>query len=115
MSNPEDRVVELRQERSGRNTRALTVRTSRGGGIVIEGLDTGPAVESHFGSSDYEWAIVIAAEDVDAYVSALGGQPGDDDPLDLLEARYPGDPRCVMKTFLDEHGIPCRLWSWNSG
>lgn len=48
MDPDEARVVELRPERSG----------------------PGPAVEGYFGSSDYEWTIVIAAENV-AYVGGL--------------------------------------------
>ena len=81
------------------------------GDLVIEGQDLGPAVEGFWGGSEYEWIISIRAEDVPTYLRALGGHGDTHDPLEFLSARYREDARCVSKSFLDGHGIPCQFWS----
>lgn len=107
----EERTIRLRHERSGRDVRSLWVRATPGGGLSIEGQDLGPEVESYWGSSEYEWTIVLAPEHVAEYVRSLGGEPGRDDPLTLVEGRYRDDPACVTRTFLEKEGIPCEFWS----
>lgn len=106
-----ERRIELRHERSGHDVRSLWVCSTSDGGLSIEGQDLGPEVERYWGSSEYEWVIVIAPEHVAGYVRRLGGDPERDDPLTVVERRYREDSGCVTKSFLDEEGIPCEFWS----
>ena len=103
--------VRLREERSGRNAYFLNASIGDDGVLVIEGHDLGNAPAQFWGSSEYEWEISIAPENVPAFVAVLGGTTGTDDPLDLLAARFAEDERCASAAYLDEHGIAFRFWS----
>ena len=103
--------MELRSDKTGPNSRSLWVRMSAGGDLVIEGQNLGPAVERYWGTREYEWVIQIRSEDVPRYLGILGGDADNDNPLGLIQARYREDERCVSKSFIDEHEIPCEFWS----
>jgi hypothetical protein len=113
MTIQEDRVVDLRQESAGGDSRYLSLRLGANGDLRIEGQDLGPSVGECWGSSrfsEYEWAITIKAADVPAYVRCLGGTPADD-VLELVHACFDRNPECVGVGFLEKHGIPNEFWS----
>lgn len=106
-----DRTVTLCDERHEHNAYSLRARLREDGALVIEGQDLGAAPEAFWGSREYEWRITVRAEAVPRLVAALGGRPGESDPLELLAQRYSEDPRCASRGFLDGAGIPCDFWS----
>jgi hypothetical protein len=44
-------------------------------------------------------------------VAALGGTPGEDDPLELFAARFRDDERHASRSFLEEAGVAFEFWS----
>jgi hypothetical protein len=80
------------------------------GALTIEGHDLGETPRSVWGSSEYEWTMAIAKEQLPAFVDALGGQAGSD-ALDLMSTRYREDERVASRGFLDEQGINFSFWS----
>jgi hypothetical protein len=108
---PTARTVVLREERSAHGSYHLRAHLLDGGSLVIEGQDLGAAPESFWGSREYEWTLSVPPEQVPGLVSALGGTPGDDDPLELLAARFRQDERCASRSFLEEAGVAFGFWS----
>jgi len=106
-----DRAVILREERYEHNAYHLRARLGEDGSLVIEGQDLGAVAEDFWGSPEYEWTITVAPAALPRLVTALGGSPGDDDPLDLLAARYRDDERCATRTFLEDAGVPFEFWN----
>ena len=105
------RSVTLRQERYEHNAYNLWARLGDEGSLVIEGQDLGATAEDFWGSPEYEWSLTVAPEALPRLVAALGGTPGEDDPLDLLAARYRDEERYATRTFLEEVGVPFEFWS----
>jgi hypothetical protein len=105
-----ERVLCLRGQRDGRDSRSLWLRLSENGELTIEGQDLGPTVEKYWGGPEYEWDIRIKAADVAAYVRCLGGD-STEDVVDVVSACFECDPGCVEKQFLEKNGIPHEFWS----
>jgi hypothetical protein len=106
-----DRTITLADDRFEHGAYSLRATLSEDGSLVLEGQDLGAAPEAFWGSREYEWRIGIAAQAVPRLVSALGGVPGENDPLDLLASRYRDDPRFASRGFFDEAGIAYEFWS----
>jgi hypothetical protein len=70
------------------------------GGIKLDTEDSGAVVEECWGKDDYEYW-------VDVPRAAVG-------KLELLAARYAGDPHAVDKfrTFCEQHGVRHEFWTW---
>ena len=105
-----DRTVTLRSQRSDRASWHLAARIRADGSLAIEGQDRGAGVAEFWGGDEYEWELVIAPEDLGAFVAALGGTDTDD-PLELLARRYRQDERHATRTFLEERKVPFGFWS----
>ena len=106
-----ERTVTLRNERYEHNAYHLRARLGDDGSLVIEGQDLGATAEEFWGSREYEWTITVKPAALPRLVTALGGTPGEDDPLDLLAARFREDERHATRTFLEEAGVPFDFWS----
>lgn len=105
------RAIVLREERSATGSYHLRACLRDDGGLVIEGQDLGAAPEAFWGSAEYEWTLTVAPEQVPGLVAALGGTPGEDDPLELLAARFRDDERYASRSFLEEAGVAFAFWS----
>jgi hypothetical protein len=104
--------VVLRDLRDAGGRRFLEARRREDGGIVIEGQDLGPGVESAFGAglTEYEWAWAIEPHAVPATIEALGGHEGDD-ALRLLAAWSGEHGGEDPGSHLREAGVPIGFWS----
>lgn len=105
------RTVVLREERSAHGSYHLRASLRDDGSLVIEGQDLGAAPESFWGSAEYEWTLGVAPEQVPGLTAALGGTPGEDDPLELLAERFREDERYASRSFLEEAGVAFEFWS----
>lgn len=106
-----ERVVTLREEHSEDSAYFLRARLREDGALVLEGQDLGATPEEFWGSREYEWEITVGPQAVPRLVTALGGTPGENDPLELLAARFQEDQRYGTRAFLEEAGVPFDFWS----
>jgi hypothetical protein len=107
-------VVNLRDERQGRDRRALDAEVRDDGSLVIRGQDLGPGASSMSGDDEeYEWAYTFAAQDVPKLVAALGGTP-DQPTIELLQQRYTGASSYELEHIVrtTEDTIPREFWNW---
>jgi hypothetical protein len=83
--------------------------------VVLAGHDIGPGLEPFFGKDEIETYLEIDAVHLANLTAALRAERTDPDgPLDgieLLAARYRGDPAATtgLRTWLTAHGIPYRF------
>lgn len=66
----EFRII-IHHEENESGSRTIDVCTSKNGILTVGGYDLGPAVEKHFGRSDYEYDASVTAEDKHALYAAL--------------------------------------------
>ena len=101
--------VTLRDTRDGLDRRRLWATLSTDGTLTVQGQDLGGGVEQVWGSGcmEYEWAETVQSPDIARLAAALGSA----DVLAALAKRYSDDPAFILKSFLDERGIPYKFWS----
>lgn len=107
------RTVTLRNTSDPTGSRFLGVRISIDGGLDIEGYDSGPAVKSFFGSSDYEWHHTVKASDIPRLRAAMGID-FDVDLLGHIAANFNGPGQPDLETFIREVGITFQFFNWIS-
>jgi hypothetical protein len=105
------RIVILREERTAAGTHSLHAQIEKDGSLVFEGQDLGDTPQGFWGSREYEWRIAVRADELPRLVTALGGDPAEDDPLELLAARFREDEHYASLAFLEESGIAFEFWS----
>ncbi|HUG30459.1 MAG TPA: hypothetical protein VMQ65_08115 [Candidatus Limnocylindria bacterium] len=107
----DERTIQLFQSRDDRGTRSIWATTLADGRLKLEGQDLGASV-AIFGEgfTEYEWAWMVAADDVPRLPAAFGGKLGDD-PIPLLRhwikqgnGRDPGQ-------HLKNEGFAVEFWS----
>ena len=98
------RTVTLRDERYGRDMRALWAYLDDDGHLHIDGQDLGPATAPVSGDGEYEWFQTIDRSDIARLVVVLGGRDGDD-VLDLLADIYTGARSYEFERLLRESDI----------
>ena len=79
------------------DSRRLDVYVDEAGDLVMEGTDTGPAVERFFGDDDYEYWVTVPERYKDWLL------------LNVIKDRFAGerpDPNSAFKGWLEEKGIP---------
>jgi|SRR3954447_1343310 hypothetical protein len=106
------RVVSLRAEDDGRDSRSLTARLDEGGALVIEGHDLGPGVAPVSSDGEYEWRHTIHAEHVPELMTLLEA-PADADILDTLERRWSGRRSYELERRLRDASFPVETWTWS--
>ncbi|MEX0666658.1 MAG: hypothetical protein WD598_18055 [Acidimicrobiia bacterium] len=109
---PESKKVQLRSERSERDTRNLWAYCDAEGNLHIDGQDLGPATAMVSSDGEYEWFHTIAAEHVPRVLALLGGEPGSN-ILELLKERFCGENSYELERRLRESDIPMDLHTWS--
>ncbi len=107
------RTVTLRNTSDASGTRFLDVRITIDGGLGIEGYDSGPAVKSFFGSSNYEWHHTVKASDIPRLRAAMGIGP-DIDLLAHIGENFNGPGQPDLESFIRDAGIDVQFFSWIS-
>jgi len=103
------RIVRLREERSGADSRFLDAYLDGEGNLHVDGQDLGPATSIVSGDGEYEWFETIKARHLPQLVQALGGEPSQD-ILGLLEERFTGKGSYDFERILQASGIPVELF-----
>ena len=107
------RTITLRNTSDAGGTRFLGVRIGYDGGLDIEGYDSGSAVRSVFGSSNYEWHRSVRASDIPRLRAAMNIEP-DVDLLDHIAANFNGPGQPDLESFIRGLGIKLEFFSWIS-
>jgi hypothetical protein len=84
--------IDLVRKQGDAGYERLTTKIDEAGRLVVEGHDIGPAVEAHWGDSDYEYWITV---DKDYVGTTL---------LHLLKEKF--DNSLELKAWLKAHDVP---------
>lgn len=103
------RVVTLRSEQRGGDTRSLWARLTEDGDLRIDGQDLGPGTAPVSPDGEYEWVQVVRQHDLPSLVALLGGESGDD-ILELLESRWCGERSYAFERLLRECDLTVELF-----
>lgn len=103
-------VVVLHQQADEEGTVFVRARITREGALEVSGQDIGRAVESLWGSREYEWAVTIAPQHHALLEGALGHHGGTD-PLGAVAAAFTGPAAIGFRSFCESHGVPHEFWS----
>ena len=104
------RVVTLRAERDGPDTRHLDARLTPSGDLRVDGQDLGPATEIVRPDGEYEWTWTVSAAQIPELLRVLGAEAGAD-ILEELSARWSGPASYDLERRLRESGL-ARLAVW---
>lgn len=105
-----DRVVTLRSEKRGADSRALWASLTEVGDLRIDGQDLGPATAPVSPDGEYEWIQVIRRSDIPDLLSLLGADPDDEDVLDILESSWSGERSYALERLLRESDVKVELF-----
>ena len=88
--------------RRGETSITIDAEITEDGALQLSGQDIGEAPKEFWGDDDYEYWLLVLAEQKDRVLLAL------------LEKLYQGNPRAVseFQHFLKERKIPCSFHSW---
>lgn len=100
-----ERIVRLREERRGDDSRNLWAYVDEEGSLHIDGQDLGPGTAPVSPDGEYEWFTTVRREDVADLVAALGGR-AEEDVLDLLAERFSGEDSYELERVVRESGVP---------
>lgn len=104
-----DRIVTLRSEQRGRDSRALGARLTQDGDLRIDGQGLGPATAPVSPDGEYEWVQLVRRPDTPDLLAILGAEPADD-ILDVLSRSWSG-PKCYsLEKLLRESGLKVELF-----
>jgi hypothetical protein len=106
------RVVILRSEQNGPDSRNLRAHLDGSGNLHIEGQDLGPATAIVSTDGEYEWGRTIQRENLPDLIALLDGSP-EDHILDLLERNWTGKRAGELERRLSESAIPSNVWTWS--
>jgi hypothetical protein len=98
------RLVYLRSEQAGGNSRYLTARRVASGDLWIEGQDLGAATLPVSSDGEHEWLWVVPAADLHELLRVLGAKP-DTDVLDQLAENWSGAASYELERRLRESGL----------
>lgn len=88
-----------------KNGLSVWARTHDDGRLSIEGQDLNPPI-----GKEYEYALTVAADDVDRVFEALGGRQGQD-VLDLVECHALAIVRGGELSWFESLGVSPEFWS----
>lgn len=105
-------TITLREVRDDGGWRSLRASLRPDGGLAIDGHDLGPGVEAVLGAgtTEYEWTWSVEPSAVQAVVTALGGEPGDDVLAVLAHWALTADGADPGRALRDA-GIPIGFWN----
>ena len=104
-----NRVVTLRSETRGRDSRSLWARMTDEGDLRIDGQDLGPATAPVSPDGEYEWVQVVRRADLPDLLALLGADPGVD-VLEFLEASWSGTESYSLEKLLRESDLEVELY-----
>ena len=106
------REIILVQEQNGYDSRTVWASLLADDSLKIFGQDLGSAVESFFGSDEYEFAYIIPTSHVHVFLELLGAT----EVKDVLGAlKHFGGPRYPEISVALEQAkafMPIQFWSW---
>ena len=108
----EGRVVTLRDEVDGSDSRHLWAHIDQEGNLHIDGQDLGPKTAIVSSDGEYEWFETIKKTDVPKLIGLLGGKP-DDDILDVLEENWTGPRAADLEALLRKGDIKVERFVWS--
>jgi hypothetical protein len=106
------RIVTLRDEGDGLDTRHLEAYLDETGNLHIDGQDLGPSTSIVSGDGEYEWHTTMKAE----YLPRLRGLLGataEANLLDVLQQHWSGDRAGDLETLIRDSDIPVERSSWS--
>jgi len=110
--NADGRVVTLRNETDGPDSRHLWAHVDQEGNLHIDGQDLGPKTAIVSSDGEYEWFQKIKKSDIPKLVGLLGGG-AEDDILDLLEENWSGSRSADLEPLLRESDIKVERFIWS--
>lgn len=102
----------LRDERDGPDSRHLDAYLDEAGNLHIDGQDLGPSTSIVSGDGEYEWQLIIKADDVPRLLNLLGAHEGAH-ILDVLEQDWSGDRAGHLEALIRESDIHLERSSWS--
>ena len=108
----EGRVVTLRDEVDGPDSRHLWGHLDQEGNLHIDGQDLGPRTAIVSSDGEYEWFQTIKQSALPKLIGLLGGKP-DDDILDVLEESWTGPRAGDLEALLRESDIEVERFVWS--
>lgn len=100
--------IELRSEIKGPDRRYLRASIEEDGRLVLIGQDLGPSTAPVSSDGEYEWQITYAAEDVPAFLAALGAGPAE--PAEDVLRRFTGRASYDLERISRSCGVRRDLW-----
>jgi len=106
------RIVTLRHEVDGPDTRHLWAHIDQEGNLHIDGQDLGPKTAIVSADGEYEWFQTIDRSELPKLSGVLGGK-SDDDILDVLEENWTGPQASELEALLRESDIEVDRFVWS--
>ena len=106
------RIVTLRHEVDGPDTRHLWAHVDQEGNLHIDGQDLGPKTAIVSADGEYEWFQTIDRSELPKLSGVLGGKPKDD-ILDVLEENWTGPQASELEALLRESDIEVDRFVWS--
>jgi hypothetical protein len=106
------RVVTLRDEIDGPDSRHLWAHLDQEGNLHIDGQDLGPKTAIVSSDGEYEWFQTIKKSELPKLIGLLGGKP-EDDILDVLEKNWTGQRAAELEALLRESDIEVDRFVWS--
>jgi hypothetical protein len=106
------RVVTLRDEIDGPDSRHLWAHLDQEGNLHIDGQDLGPKTAIVSSDGEYEWFQTIKKSELPKLIGLLGGKP-EDDILDVLEGNWTGPRVADLEALLRESDIKVDRFVWS--
>ena len=108
----EGRVITLRNEIDGPNSRHLRAHLDPEGNLHIDGHDLGPKTAIVSSDGEYEWFQTINKSELPKLIGLLGGKP-EDDILDVLQENWTGQRVADLEALLLESDIEVKRFVWS--
>ena len=106
------RVVTLRDETDGPDSRHLWAHLDKEGNLHIDGQDLGPKTAIVSSDGEYEWFETTKRTDLPRLIGLLGRKP-EDDILDVLEENWAGPRANDLSALIRESDIEVERFVWS--
>ena len=106
------RVVTLRDETDGPDSRHLWAHLDQKGNLHIDGQDLGPKTAIVSSDGEYGWFETIDRSELPKLIGLLGGKP-EDDILDVLQENWTGPRAADLEALLRESDIEVKRFVWS--